>query len=235
VILFVAAEGREFSGLMRHLRHRRRLDWPLQFACIGELNGRTAVMVADGPGPRLAARAVEVAARQGPADSVVSTGFCGGLNLRLKRDMILIATAIVDSYGSVTAETTIPSYRSPQWQPALEKLLSMNRVAVNAEEKRSLAAFGAGAVEMEAAGVFQRSHEWGTPFYAIRVITDTASDEFSIDFNRMRDSEGRFSRSRIIREACSDPFRLFPELMQFDRRCRRAAMLLGDFLADCQF
>jgi hypothetical protein len=67
------------------------------------------------------------------------------------------------------------------------------------------------------------------------VVTDTVNEGFSIDFNRMRDSDGRFSRSRIIKEACRNPFKLFPELLQFDRRCRRAATLLGDFIADCQF
>jgi nucleoside phosphorylase len=125
--------------------------------------------------------------------------------------------------------------KSPGWVIARERLLSIDRVAVNAEEKRTLSGCGAGAVEMEAAGVSERARKWRIPFYGIRVITDTASEGFSIDFNRMRDSNGRFSRSRIIKEACRDPFRLFPELMQFDRRCRSAARVLGDFIADCQF
>jgi hypothetical protein len=153
---------------------------------------------------------------------------------------IVIATAILDPDGRLVAETKLPVARSGHWNlvkgnPAKEKLLSMNRVAVTPQEKRALAATGAGAVEMEAAGVYQKAREWGAPFYGIRVITDTAGDGFGIDFNRMRDSDGRFSRSRIIVGACRHPFKLFPELMQFDRRCRAAATMLGDFIADCQF
>jgi nucleoside phosphorylase len=240
VILFVASESREFRGLVRKLRGRRRLKWAVQFALGGELNGNQAALVADGPGPDLAGRAADVAcenvAREnGQIDYVVSTGFCGGLHPELPRGTIVIATAIVDSSGNMLAETRLPVNRSAHWKPAKEKLMSMNCVAVNPDEKRALAATGAGAVEMEAAGVCRRARAWGVPFYGIRVVTDAASDGFSIDFNRMRDSEGRFSRSRIIVEACRNPYKLFPELLEFNQRCDAAAITLGDFIADCQF
>jgi hypothetical protein len=31
------------------------------------------------------------------------------------------------------------------------------------------------------------------------------------------------------------PFSVMPGLIEFDRNCRRAALALGDFLADCLF
>jgi adenosylhomocysteine nucleosidase len=236
VILFVASEGREFQGLVRHLRGgRRQTQWPIQFAFSGELNGKQAVLVADGPGPDLAARAAAEAGQHGEVDAVVSIGFCGGLDPRLEKGQIVIATAIVDRSGRVVTATALPSAVSSKGCPVKEKFLSMNRVAVTTAEKRALAATGAGAVEMEAAGLYRQASQWGAPFFAIRVVTDAADDEFSIDFNRMRDAAGRFSRSRIIVEACRHPFKRFPELLQFDRRCRSAALLLGDFIADCQF
>jgi nucleoside phosphorylase len=129
----------------------------------------------------------------------------------------------------------MPVSSSTAGNAAVEKVLSVNRVAVTVEEKRMLRTSGAGAIEMEAAGVSNRARKWGAPFYGIRVVTDTATEGFGIDFNRMRDLNGRFRRSMIIKEACHDPFKLFPELMQFERRCRGAATVLGDFIADCQF
>jgi nucleoside phosphorylase len=201
----------------------------------GELNGRKVVLVADGPGPRLAGHAADVAGEHVHAESVVTTGFCGGLQPGLGPQTIVVASAILDAAGNVLVETAIPVSRTAGWTPAREKLLSMDRVAISCEEKRTLGKSGAGAVEMEAAAVGSRARQWGAQFYGIRVVTDSVDEQFSIDFNRMRDSDGRFSRSRIIREACHDPFKLFPELMLFDRRCRGAAAVLGDFIADCQF
>jgi adenosylhomocysteine nucleosidase len=231
VIVFVAAESREFGGFLRHLRNRRRLPWPVQYAISAELNGREVVLIADGPGPDLAGHAAEVVGQQAPVEALVSTGFCGALRPGLEPGTIIVASAIVDEGGKVIGETAVPVVRL---RAVKERLLSLNRVLVTALEKRDAGALGA-AVEMEAAGVLEYAHKWEIPFYGIRVVTDTVNEGFSIDFNRMRDSDGRFSRSRIIKEACRNPFKLFPELLQFDRRCRRAATLLGDFIADCQF
>lgn len=232
MIVFVAAESREFSGFLRHLRNRRRLQWPVQYAISAELNGRKVVLIADGPGPDLAGHAAEVAGKQALVEAFVSTGFCGALRPGLEQGTIVIASAIVDEGGKVIGQTSVPVARL---SAVKEKLLSLNRVLVTPLEKRDAAAIGAGAVEMEAAGVLEYARKGEIPFHGIRVVTDTVNEGFSIDFNRMRDSDGRFSRSRIIKEACRDPFKLFPELLQFDRRCRRAATLLGDFIADCQF
>ena len=52
---------------------------------------------------------------------------------------------------------------------------------------------------------------------------------------QMRDAEGRFSRSRIVRRALRSPFRLVPELLRLNRNSGRAAKALGDFFADCSF
>ncbi len=235
MIVFVAAESREFSGLVRHVGKQNRLKWPVQFALSGELNGREVLLISDGPGPGLAAGALATTARQGPAEAIVSVGFCGSLLPDLQVASIVIATAIVDASGTVKAETALPTWRSGEWKPAKEKLLSINRVAVTAEEKTELAKCGGGVVEMEAAGLCQLAARSGAPLYGIKVVTDKMNEGFSIDFNGVRDSDGRFSRSMIIKEACRNPFKLFPELMQFDRRCTRAAAVLGDFIADCQF
>ena len=90
-------------------------------------------------------------------------------------------------------------------------------------------------MEMEAAAVAARALTWDVPFYCIRSVSDTASEGFEIDFNRMRDSHGRFSRSRIVLAALSKPWTRIPSLLRLERSCRRASESLGDFLADCRF
>ena len=87
---------------------------------------------------------------------------------------------------------------------------------------------------MEAAAVAQKAQEYNLPFYCIRVVTDTADESLPLDFNRMRDSDGRFSRSKIVAAAFRKPM-VFPKLLKFNKRCKAAADALGDFIADTRF
>lgn len=232
MILFVAAESREFQGLLRHLRHKRRLAWPVQYAVEAQLSDRQVVLVAGGPGPHLAGQAARIAEERITVEAMVSTGFCGALDPAIEVGAIVVPSEIIDLQGCTLSQVT------PLNNPAHivnMKLLSMDRVAVSSQEKLELHQTGASAVEMESAAVAAQANAWQIPFYCIRVVTDTADERFSIDFNRMRDSSGRFSRYRIIKTAIQNPRKLFPELMRFKKRCDRGAAILGDFIADCRF
>lgn len=226
-LVFVAAEEREFSGILRHASNIRRLAWRVQFARQAELNGRDVVCVANGPGPRLASAAAEEAAKRlEHVEAFISTGYCGALDNELRRFGIVVAS---DVNGS------------PARQPdgaaghAAGAMLSQDTVASSVEEKSRLRKTGAIAVEMEAAGIERVARAAGVPFYCVRVVTDAASEALALDFNRMRDSDGRFSRARILAAACRRPGRIFPELMKLDRTCKSASIALGDFIANCRF
>jgi nucleoside phosphorylase len=115
------------------------------------------------------------------------------------------------------------------------KLLSIDHVVSTVAEKAELHRTGADAVEMEAAAVAAKAAEWNIPFYCIRVITDTAVESFPLDFNRMRDSNGRFSRARILVSALRRPGSVVPELLKLNKRSKDASQALGDFLVDASF
>jgi hypothetical protein len=68
----------------------------------------------------------------------------------------------------------------------------------------------------------------------VRVVTDTREESFPLDFNQMRHADGHFSRTKILAAALRRP-RSFPELMKLNKRTKRAAQALGDFLADARF
>ncbi len=227
MLVFVAAEAREFSGLLRHAVEVARLGWPLDFARSARLHGKPILLVANGPGPKLAGRAVDVAAEHGKLEGIVCTGFCGALDPALHLSDIFVAT-----------EVLIPGSESVMAQPAGSvrsgKLLSIDRVVSTVEEKNELRKTGADAVEMEAAAVAARAQKWNIPFYAIRVVTDSASESFPLNFNLMRDAEGRFSRAEIVKAALAHPT-VFPKLLRLDRACKLAARALGDFIADTRF
>jgi adenosylhomocysteine nucleosidase len=236
LLAYVAAEAREFDGFLANAERVVKLNWPLSFARIVWLNGRAGLLVANGPGPKLAGQALDVVREKRDLQrlnvnleltGLASTGFCGALDPALKpcdifvANQVIAGTAVYDC-GSVASSR---AYKTG-------KLLSMDRVASTAAEKSELRATGADAVEMEASAVADKAKEWNLPFYAIRVVTDTASESFPLDFNRMRDAEGRFDRTRIITAALRRPGVIFPELLKLNKRCRSAAKALGEFIAD---
>ncbi len=229
-ILLIAAEGREFAGLLRHCRGVARLPWRVDFARSAEVDGLRLLMVANGPGPKLAGEAMAVALCGSRPDAVVSTGFCGALDATLGVGDVLVASSVrreCEEYGAAVPLTSRAFRTSP--------LISTGRVVGSASEKRLLRASGAAAVDMEAAAVAKRAGEAGLRFYCVRVVLDRADEGFCLDFEQLRSSDGRYSRPRILRAALRRPARSLPQLIRLERRARVAARALGDFLADCQF
>ncbi len=232
MLVFVAAERRELKGLLGHVQEIGKPNWPLDFARVGRLNGLPIAMVANGPGPNLAGAAVDAVRehenqKYQPMTGLISTGFCGGLAPSLQPCDIFAATQVL----GVTA-ALLPTSRSSF---KTGNLLSIDRVVFTVEEKLELCKTGADAVEMEAAAVAARAQQYNIPFYAVRVVTDTCEEGFPLDFNRMRSADGRFSRAKILAAALRRPATVIPELMKLDNRTKRAALTLGDFIADARF
>jgi adenosylhomocysteine nucleosidase len=216
--LLVAAEAREFAGILKRAAPARDLPWPnAAFAREIAWNGARWLLVANGPGPALAGKALET----NPAvDAVISIGFCGALDPALRIGDIVVSGELKGVRASFIRGD----------------VLSLDRVAVTAEEKRKLRdSTGAAVVEMESAAVAKKAREWGVPFRCVRVVSDTAGEDMPLDFNRYRDADGRFQRLRIAGAALARPFTALPGLVRLDRNCRHAAEQLGEFLADCQF
>jgi adenosylhomocysteine nucleosidase len=230
LLAFVAAERRELDGVLRRADRVTKLGWPLRFACKAWLNGEPMVLVAEGPGPKLAGRALEVVREHQELKALISTGFCGALNPALQPCDIFVATEVL---GVAHALSVPRSHSCERFKTG--KLLSIDRVVSTAAEKAALRQTGADAVEMEAAGVAGKAAEWNIPFYCIRVVTDTAAENFPLDFNRMRDADGRFSRARILAAALRRPGSVLPELLKLNKRCNDASRALGDFIVDASF
>ena len=232
----MAAEAREFLGLLRNAERVTKLNWPLDFARMVWLNGRAAVLVANGPGPKLAGQAVEIARGRQELNGLVSTGFCGALDPALKPLDIFIPTEILPSLDQLNRDRKGASINPVTSKRPYQtgKLLSLDRVASTTTEKSELHKTTASAIEMEAAAVSQKAREYNLPFYCIRVVTDTATESFPLDFNRLRDSNGRFSRTKILAAAFRQPS-VFPGLLKLNKRSKQAAQALGDFIADTRF
>lgn len=226
-LVFVAAEEREFRGLMRFLEDVRAVRGRIDFLRTAKLNGRGVVIAANGQGPGLARIAIEEAEKveETEVEALISTGYCGALDATLKAADIFVAS-------SVNGEPCL----QPRSQRAFRSgpLMSVDRVVGGAAEKSALRASGAIAVEMEAAAVWEAAEARGAPFYCIRVISDEAAQDLPLDFNRFRSPDGHISKAKIVAGVLQHPGRI-PALMKLDRSANRASRALGEFLVNCQF
>ena len=217
--LLVAAERREFDGIRKRMGDAKQLVWPgAKFACEAEWQGDRWWMLANGPGEALVLTALK---EKKDVDGMISTGLCGALDPALRLGDVVVS-------GNAHIEARAEFVRGA--------VHTIDRVAGSAAEKRNLRSqTGAIAVDMESAAVERKAAEWNVPYLCIRAVSDRACDTLPLDFNRYRNARGDFSRTRIALAAITRPFTVMPQLMEFDRNCRRAADALGDFLADCRF
>lgn len=216
--LMVAAEAREFEGILKRADHIRALPWQgAAFSREAAWKDSRWFLIANGPGPRLVERALE---QKRHVERILSIGFCGALDPALRIGDIVVSGEVPTGLGASFVQGDV---------------ISVDRVAFTAREKCDLRrATGAAVVEMESAAVAQKAREWDVPFGCVRVVSDIAGEDLPLDFNRYRDADGRFERSRIALAALGRPFTALPGLIRLDRHCRMAAERLGEFLANCE-
>lgn len=230
-ILAVAAEKMEFDGVLRHARDVHKEPWPVQFACSAMVGANRWLMVAHGPGPKLALDAVEAGLASGQTiELFLSMGMCGALHPHFAVGDVFAATVVFAGRREFVAK--LPQSGKPFLKG---RLISQDRFVGTAAEKNELHVLGAQVVEMEAAAVALAAEQWELPFYCIRVVSDTALENFPIDFNKLRDTEGRFNRKMIAVQGLLSPFKGLPNLISMARRAKTTSKILGDFLADCEF
>lgn len=235
-ILYVAAEAAELKPFAAMLTGLRKLKWPVDYAWEGILESRRIMLAANGAGPKLAARVVETAIRaamvaelsSSKLEAVVSTGFCGALDPALAESDIVVASEV---RCPETGESFSCADVSTSEKCAKGAIVSQNCVANDTVHKQALAAHGAIAVDMEAAGVAARAQRAKVPFACIKVVSDRADESFPFDLNRMRTSEGRMARGKIVLHTIGHP-RDLPVLLKLKRRAEDAARVLGEFLVD---
>jgi adenosylhomocysteine nucleosidase len=121
-----------------------------------------AVVVCGGVGAEAGRRAAEAVVSLYAPESIVSVGFAGGLESKVKVGDLIVPRTIIDACDG--SRTDAPVGKTT--------LVSFGGVA-NPDQKARLAkSYGAQAVDMEAAAVARSAAIHGVPFMAVKAISD---------------------------------------------------------------
>jgi adenosylhomocysteine nucleosidase len=175
-----------------------------------------------GMGRRNAVEGLRKALEMVKPKRVITSGFAGGLNPKLK-------------FGTIVYDEDFEAGFGPQLEQAgavRATFYCHRRVAITAREKAGLwQSTGADAVEMESSVIRNICREQKIPGATIRVISDDAGQDLPLDFNAMMTPEDRIHYPKLIWAVLSRPSRI-GQMMEFQRRTVEASRRLGEALAE---
>jgi adenosylhomocysteine nucleosidase len=217
-VALVAALNREISALVKNWTRTRREYGGRQFTFFERDD---MVAVCGGIGLEPARRAAEaVIALYRPA-RLHSVGFAGALHREIHVSDIFSPAVVIDSRdGSRT-----------QLEGGEGTLVTFMAVADAIQKAKLAEAYGARAVDMEAAAVAAAARAHGITFGCTKVISDELDFEMPI-MTRFINSEGRFKTERLTLMAAFRPW-LWKPLVALASNSRKAAQALSSHLERC--
>lgn len=214
-VAIVAALEREVAPLVRNWRVREQEYSGKKFRFF---EFKDAVVVCGGMGFDAARRATEAIIALHHPSLVLSVGFAGALDERLRAGDLLEPRFVVDSRDGTRTDTGSGS----------GVLVSFPAVA-DAEQKAKLGkSYGAQAVDMEAAAVAKGAEARGLRFAAIKAISDEIG--FALPpMDRFIAADGGFRAGKFALYAAARPL-LWPDILRLAQNSAKAARALGTML-----
>jgi len=214
-IAIIAAMEREVGPLIRNWKVRTMEHGGRRYHLFE--NGE-ATLVCGGIGAEAARRATEAVIREVNPARVISVGFAGALDASLQVGHVFEPHTVINAADGVRTECG--SGRGI--------LVSSTTVAGKEQKIRFGKAYGATAVDMEAAAVAQGAEARGVEFGALKVISDAA------DFNlpavdRFVADDGRFQSVRFACHVVLRPW-LWGATIALARNSAKASCALSDAL-----
>jgi adenosylhomocysteine nucleosidase len=215
-IAIVAALAREIRPLVKGWRTAEREYDGKRFKFFE--NGKDAVLVCGGIGPEAARRASEAVIALYSPETLQSAGFAGALDSTLKVGDIFSPARLIDAKDGSSVESDGNGV-----------LISFASIAGASQKEKLARAYGAQAVDMEAAAVAGSASSHGIKFTVTKVI----SDEFGFEIPGMDgfvSREGRFHSGRFLAFAAVRPW-LWARVVGLGQRSAKAANALCRELA----
>lgn len=214
-VAIVAALEREVRALIKHWEPVEREHEGRKFTFYVHCQ---IMLVCGGIGANAARRATEAVIALYRPTQVVSAGFAGGLNSTLKVGEVFIPARVVDAQDASSTDT----------HTGQGVLVSFAEIA-SPEQKAKLAyAFGAEAVDMEAAAVARGADARGVRFMAVKAVSDE-SDFVLPQMNRYVSPEGKFRTAAFAAAMAVRPW-MWAKTVRLARNSSRASRALCDWL-----
>jgi adenosylhomocysteine nucleosidase len=209
----IAAMQREVAPLIRGWKMRTMEQGGRRYRLFE--NG-DAAMVCGGIGAAAARRATEALIREVKPARVISVGFAGALDGSLKVGDIVEPRTVINTADG--ARTEVGSGQGI--------LVSSTDVAGKEEKTRLSNAYGAIAVDMEAAAVAQGAEARGIEFGALKAISDAA--DFSLpELNAFVAGDGSFRSVNFACHVALRPWLWMNTIMLARNSCRASHALCG--------
>jgi len=178
------------------------------------LENENIVVICGGIGAEAARRASEAAIAVYHPVRLVSAGFAGALTASLKAGEVVIPQHVIDVADGSSFDTGAGE----------GKLVSFTEIAGQGQKASLAKAYGAQAVDTEAASVARCAQIHGLQFLAVKAI----SDEEHVTLPEMRrfvDGKGQFRTGRFAAFAGVRPW-LWPGLLELARNSVKASKAL---------
>jgi adenosylhomocysteine nucleosidase len=175
-----------------------------------------------GVGVDAAKRALEEIEKDGAIDLIFSIGWAGALREEFAAGHAYRVSGIIEARSG--DRFSVAGQSAECW------LVTSDRVADQADKRQLALTYGAGLVDMEAAGVARQAAMRGIPFYCIKGVSDGFSDELP-DFNSFISVNGQFQSARFIFFAVLRPWH-WPALMRLGQNSKKAAQEIKETLLD---
>ena len=215
-VAIVAALEREIWPLVKSWRVTEREHEGRRFRFFDR---EPWVAVCGGIGPEAARRATEAVISLYQPRVVQSVGFAGALERQLRVGEVLDMRYVIDVADGSKTDTGRGS----------GVLVSFASVAGSEQKSRLAKAYGANAVDMEAAAVAKGAEAHGLPFAAVKVITDEIGFPMP-PVDRFTTKDVGFRTAGFVGFAALRPW-LWADVMRLSRNSTKASRALCERLA----
>jgi adenosylhomocysteine nucleosidase len=230
---FIFALGIESGGLVDLLRDSETSSHPHGIERAGELGGHEVVIVEGGVGQKAAGRATAEAIKFYQPKWVISAGFAGGLDEKLRRGHIVMA----DEVGNLAGETIAIDLRLDRESLAATKglhvgrLITVDSILREPAERRDLAVKHASiACDMETFAVAAACQKNSIPFLAIRIISDAVDDELPPEIEHLLKQKSLAGKLGAAAGAVFKRFSAAKDLWKLREEALKASDRLAKFL-----
>jgi adenosylhomocysteine nucleosidase len=214
-IAIVAAMQREIAPLVRNWQIVTRQHEGRLYKFFEKL---PVVLVCGGIGSEMARRAAEAVINLYQPAVVISAGFAGGLDPNLKAGQMLTPRHVIDAGDGSRADSGAGE----------GVLISVESMADVAQKAKLAKAYGAHAVDMEAAAVARSVEAHGIKFLACKVISDTHDSHLPPLMHFVKN--GQFNTGGFIAHVAIRPW-LWPAVIKLAQNSAVASKVLSEALA----